>query len=57
MIEVRGMGDRRETVRYEEESARGSLYPPPKPQAGFTAKHPSKDATRPQLGNFAEFLF
>jgi hypothetical protein len=27
MIEVRGMGDRRETVRYEEESARGSIYP------------------------------
>jgi hypothetical protein len=33
------------------------LYlPPPTPRAGFTAKHPSKDAARPQLRNFAVLI-
>jgi hypothetical protein len=27
------------------------------PRAGFSARHPSKDAAQPQLRNFREFYF
>jgi len=32
-------------------------HPPPKPRAGFSVRHPSKDAGHAQPRNFAELLF
>jgi len=40
------------TVRYKEGSARGSMSPPSKPRAGFSARHPSKATEHPQPANF-----
>src|SRR5215216_3023337 len=58
MIGVRGNGDRRETVRYEEDSARSSLYPllslGPASRLSILAKTPRGL----NLGtDFAEFIF
>jgi hypothetical protein len=43
-------------VQYKEASAR-ALLPPPKPGAGFSVRHPSKDVEHSQPRTFAEFFF
>ena len=35
-------------ARYKEDSARGLIFPPPKPRTGFSARHTSKDVGYPQ---------
>jgi hypothetical protein len=59
------MGDRRETVRYEEASARGSIYPllslGPASRPSILAKTPrglnSGTSQNSVMANFVEFLF
>jgi hypothetical protein len=54
MIRVRGMGIVGEPCDMKKARLEALFIPPPKPRAVLSAMHPSKDASRAQLRNFAE---
>ena len=51
------MGDRGERRDMKKTRPEALFTPSSKPRAGFSARHPSKDAVQPQLRNFREFPF
>ena len=54
MMRVRGMGIVGEPCDMKKTRPEALFIPPPKPRAVLSAMHPSKDASRAQLRNFAE---
>jgi hypothetical protein len=51
------MGNRREPRDMKKTRPEALFAPSLKPRAGFSTRHPSKDAAQPQLRNFGEFPF
>jgi hypothetical protein len=49
------MGNRREPRDMKKTRPEALFAPSLKPRAGFSTRHPSKDAAQPQLRNFAEY--